>query len=85
MLPYEYELDISRDVVGDEDYVAAVNAHVVRMIARGFDAEVVTYCGPSNGAPVLRFGPGVRDFGELDRFMSETYEPDWFDIQIETR
>ena len=48
------------------------------------DGKKLILCPGGAGAAVVRFGPGTRSFNELNEFMVETYDPDWFEYQVET-
>ena len=82
-MPYEIDV-ISWEDPGTEGHIEFVDGCVSALRAQGFDAQVVTYHGPGAGAAVVRFGPGTRSFNELNEFMVETYDPDWFEYQVET-
>ena len=82
-MPYEIDV-VSWDDLSDEGHIEFVDDYVSDLRAQGFDAQVVTYHGPAGGAAVVRFGPGTRSFNELNEFIVETYDPDWFEYQVET-
>lgn len=82
-MPYEIDM-VNPDLADQDDHIAFVNDQVGQMRARGFEAQVMTYDGPGGGAAVVRFGPGTRSFDELNEFIMDTYDPDWFDYQVET-
>ena len=82
-IPYEIDM-VNPDLADQDEHIAFVNDQVGQMRAQGFEAQVMTYDGPGGGAAVVRFGPGTRSFDELNEFIMDTYDPDWFDYQVET-
>lgn len=82
-MPYEIDI-VNPDIAEDYAHIEFVDDQVKQMRDRGFDAKVVTYDGPGGGAAVVRFGCGTRSFDELNEFIMDTYDPDWFDYQIES-